>query len=342
MEVENIVSSDSNLANILFQAHKSNVYSVRTEIFSSLKDGSGGINFDAEEILIRKNEFDSNTLRFYEIFPWFLSDLTGLDHSKTHEIAVNWLSMYFYITILDDYLDDGVEIKAKDFIGTAHLAQKGLLNLFKNVCNTKYEKIFNESLLASAKYQLEDTLYSSARNLKPGTRMETSAGKNSILIICASAFAASKFGSDSILEITKELLLTVQYLDDLADFEGDYTKHNFTELLKGLSFKSELNNNQFSKYDLIEKMLLSGSIEEILKNIENGTSRAIQVVTKNHLSFSSQNPSIIYLNSLIMEVVKLRNFILMNVVDYSDLSFDNKQLIIKEIDTSIQKIYLHT
>ena len=242
----------------LFTEHKKDILSTRESLFSFLEKKAPSMSLAVKNILERKLEqtqIDELPLMF-ELFPWIIKDLTGLSWRKTHEVSINWLAVNLYISFLDDHLDSKIEIKADEFLGASLLSQKGLINLFKIVSGTKFEKLFTDSLFNAANFQLEDVI---DRAMVTKTNLEKSksaSGKNQILIACAGALAASKEDhSEFIIRLTNKILIVVQFLDDLADVESDLKHNNITVLLNEVVKESRIDVKNIERKELIKELI---------------------------------------------------------------------------------------
>lgn len=334
-----------NPASLLFFDHENNINSVRKSLLSNLKKRSLPIATGIENILNRKKDEakNKNLPHLFELFPWLLKDLTGLDHEKTYEIAINWLSLYLYISLMDDYLDFEMEIKADEFIGSSFLAHNGLINLFKIVNETRYEKIFSDSLFSSAKYQLNDVLVKPISYGESFEKAESASGKNSVLVACAGAVAAScENNSEFVIDLTQELLLSIQLLDDLADFEEDLINNNITILLNGIFTHNRMELKNITRSEIIHQLIISKSLLNVITRIESSLSTSISLILSRAQSQINSTSTFIYITSLFDEVFMLRTFLEVYQNEFEYLTNEKQNIIIKEIDKRIHRIYLHT
>jgi len=277
----------------------------------------------------------------FEIFPWLLRDLTNLDHSKSREISINWLALYLYVSFLDDHLDKGSNINPDEFIAASVLAQTSLINLFKIVDNTKYEDLFKECLIRSAKFELQDVIEQSLVYNDSFTKSESASGKNAILLACAGAIAASnEKDSDFIIEITRELLLCVQLLDDITDFEEDFRQGNITIPLN--DFFREIKPSNFSKNTMLEFMLQSDSLFKILDRIEISLTKVVDLIHTCCLNIHQTNPALQYFLAMLNKVSQLKLYIESIEGSFENLSTNIKETIRTEFESKLIEIYCHT
>ncbi len=330
---------------LLYHSHREDILSVRKTLFTSLDKRSPSIGKAARKILQKKlNHSPIKDLpMMFELFPWLMRDLSGLDKAKTKKISVSWLAIYLYVSFLDDCLDSKNEINADEFLSASVLAQKGLINLFKIVNGTKFESLFNNSLFTSANFQLLDVLEQARVNEDSFAKANSASGKNGILIACAGAFAASKNDkADFIVKLTNKLLLTVQFLDDLADFEEDFASKNITVLLNNAVKEGRLNPKTSGRNKLIQELISSGSLLSVVKTIESSLTTAIILINQEVKNNKKENPSYNFFTSLYLNVVSFRDYLESNQPGFSKLPFKKRSVVIEEIDKAIKKIYLHT
>jgi len=329
---------------ILFHAHEKNILSVRETLFASISSISVPMAKAAEDILMRKIDQagGKSTVRLFEIFPWVLKDLADLSWHKTHDVSVNWLAVYLYVTFLDDHLDSKTNIKAEEFLGASILAQKGLLNLFKVVHGTKYESLFTNALLSSASSQLTDVLEQAEVKTEQFGKASSASGKNNILIACAGALAAAcNTDSPFIIDFTKKLLLAVQLLDDLADFEEDFSRNNVTILLNDIYERNHDLQSKYSRKDILSKLVESGSLLNVIKRISNSMQAAKDLLSTN-VRHKTRRPSVEFFQTIHKTIVSFESALSVYKIGYSSLSSIEKDTILDEVDNYVSRIYLHT
>lgn len=345
MRTESIVRTSENPSRLLLQKHEKDVFSARESLFAFLKEKSPAMSLAAKEILERKlnKASEENLPLMFELFPWIIKDLTGLGWKKTHEISINWLAINLYVYFLDDHLDSKTEIRAEEFLGASVLAQKGLLNLFKIVSGTKFEKLFNESLFSSASFQLEDVLNQQVVSENNFAKAKSASGKNQILIACAGAFAASKEkDAKFIIQLTKKILLTVQFLDDLADFEDDFKSNNITVLLNKVIKENKLTTKDAQRNEIVFELISTGSLLNVIHKIESSLSASITLIEGIKIKNKKSNPSYQFFTSLYIEVLLLHQLLTNSKDTFLKLPERQQLEIIEKIDKAISRIYLHT
>lgn len=335
--------NQSNPSSTIFYHYESQILSTRSSLFSSLKTKSERIAIVAESILNKKinSKNEKGLPHLFEIFPWLLKDLTGLDHSKAHEISINWLALYIYVSFLDDHLDLKTKIKPDEFITASVLVQTSLINLFKIVDNTKYEELFRECLIRSAKYELKDVVDQAIFHNDDFTKSDSASGKNAILFACAGAVAASmEKNSDFIIDLTGELLLAAQLLDDLTDIEEDFAQGNITIPLNSVT--RELDGTTSNRINILSLMLQSRSLFNVITRIESSLSNLIVIINTSDVLIDPSNPALVYFQNLLTKVAQVRIYIESIEVSFKNTSNATQERLIEELQTKLEEIYCHT
>jgi len=334
-----------NLGSILLNNYADNVNSVRTELLKGVKSKSPDFHDGIVNILnrIANKGYGKSLPNLFEIFPWVLRDITDLDYHRTHEISVNWLALYLYVSLVDDYLDLKIEILPNELLGSSFLATDGLIKLFKIVNGTQYEKTFTDSLFSSARFQLSDVVNQSISYNDSFTKAESASGKNTILLACAGVVAAScKNNSQFVIELTEKLLLAIQLLDDLADFEEDLLRNNITIILNGLDDISVAQNEPITRYEILYKLISTGALWNVVSKIESLLITALHIIDQNTQLKRNPTTTKDFFTSILAEV-KLLGGILIEFQEKFELLTKTEQTnIIEEVDKRIHKIYLHT
>ena len=333
----------SNPSLFIYKQYETQILSTRKGLVSSLSSKSKDIGTAAQKLLERKiAEGDEKGIpHLFEIFPWLLSDLTDLDSTKVQEISINWLGLYLYISFLDDHLDLNTRIEPDEFIAASVLAQTSLLNLFKIVDNTKYEELFKDSLIASANHELKDVVEKELVYNNDFTKAESASGKNSILLVCAGAVAASsKNNSEFIIDITRELLLTAQLLDDLTDIEEDFKHGNITIPLNSIARDCE--NSSPSRIEIISLLLQSNSLYKILVQIESSLGKVVTHIHLSGISIQQSNVTLCYFNIMLSKINQLKTYIEDLNSSFKDLTPNDQNGVIKDLEAKLSEIYCHT
>ncbi len=273
-----------------FNLYKSNLLKTRGSLFKELDMTSSIFGDEARKILEEKLISNNNTPLLGELFPWIIKDLVKADDCITHNISVGWLAIYLYTLFIDEYLDKPELICPNKFITGSLLAKTGLLKISHFTNNTIYESYVDNALSYSARNQQLDVSFQKD-NLPLIFKEQYSEGKNYVILACAGALAAqNNRHAEFITSFSRTLLLTLQYLDDIADFEEDFYSKNYTVLLND-AFKDNpdfYNNPKFhSKQNLLSELIESGSLHRSLKKIINLLNESINLIEKYQLSNNS-------------------------------------------------------
>ncbi len=343
MKTDFFQTESSNPSFLAYLHYEHEVLSVRSGLFSSLHSKSDRIAVAAEKILEKKISAinQKGVPNLFEIFPWLLRDLTNLDYEKSHEISINWLALYLYVTFLDDHLDNKSKIEPDEFIAASVLAQTSLINLFKIVDNTKYEDLFKECLIRSADYELKDIIEQTVVYSESFAKSDSASGKNAILLACAGAVAAStEIESDFIVDITRELLLSVQLLDDLTDFEEDLNQGNITIPLNDIA--RDLKETSSSRSVILGLMLHSKSLFKVVEQIEFSLAKVVALIHKSNAIISQSNPALLYFIAMHSKVNLLRLYIKSIEDSFENLSLNMQDKVKSELAAKLNEIYCHT
>ncbi|MEO6239798.1 MAG: hypothetical protein ABIQ40_00615 [Bacteroidia bacterium] len=335
----------SNPSQLLFKSHEHSILSTRQALFSFITEKSPAMGVATNKILHRKLEQASkdNLPVMFELFPWIIKDLTGIGQRKINDISINWLALNLYVAFLDDHLDSKTEIKAEEFLGASILAHKGLINLFKIVHGTEFEKLFNDSLFSAAHFQLEDVLSQSKISRNKFSKLKSAYGKNGILIACAGALAAAKLEkADFIIDLTKSMLLSVQLLDDLADFESDFKQNNITTLLNDVATKRKKKYFPLKRRKIISDFISTGALLRVTQKVEQSLSTSVTLIENNVSGRTKSNPSYRFFTTLYVEVVSMRNLLEGLSSKFKAMPTKEKRAAITEVDKSISKICMHS
>jgi len=334
---------NSNPSFLLYTHYESEILSVRNGLLSSIYSKSERIAAAVDKILQKRiNAINEKGIpHLFEIFPWLLRDLTNLDHDQAHDISINWLALYLYVSFLDDHLDIHTKIEPDEFIAASFLAQSSLINLFKIVNNTKYESLFKESLILSAKYELKDVIEKAIVHNDSFTKTNSATGKNAILLACAGALAASAENeSDFIIDLTRELLFAVQLLDDLTDVEEDLIQGNITIPLNDIVRDCKLTLS--SSGTIISLMIQSNSLHQVLVRIESSLSSVVALIHASGLKIQQSNSALQYFLVMLSKVSNLRLYIESIEDSYKIISTSKQEKVIKELEKKLKEIYCHT
>lgn len=214
--------------------------------------------------LINKRLIDSNTPVLGELIPWMLSDLFELEIDQVQDIATAWLKVYLYTCLIDDLLDEEAIFSPDEVLVSSLLFQEGSATLFNVVRNTKYEALLKDAFYLSAEGELQDL---KEQHIPHANKAIAAKKKNYVLLACSAALAArSNERGNTIVEFSEAILLGLQYLDDIADWENDFSNGNYTKLLsQGLAHEvgsTKIKSRKVLLGDLVETGALNNLLSE--------------------------------------------------------------------------------
>jgi hypothetical protein len=293
-----------------FEVYKNNILSCRQELFKELGEVSLEFAKEAKNILEVKLQSEINP-PMGELFPWLIKDLTDSDAITTQRISVGWLAIYLYTLFLDEYVDNPKLLSPAKFITGSLLAKTGLLKIAHFTFNTPYEGLFENALTYSAANQQLDVKFQK-ENTNLQFKKRYSEGKNYVVLACAGALAAQNSKhSDFIIQITQKLLLTFQYLDDLADFHDDFNRSNYTVLLND-AFSDNPDfmklSKARSKKEILVHLLESGALYRVTKKIIDILDESLILIKKNNLD-NNRKSSVKFFSELEIECNTLINYL---------------------------------
>ena len=253
-----------------FRNYESSILKTRESLFAELDSISSDFGNEARKILKAKLQSNNNTPLLGELFPWIIKDLVNADSDTTQKISVGWLAIYLYTLFLDENVDNPKALEPTKFIAGSLLAKTGLLKISRFTNNTPYESFIDKAFSFSAKNQQLDSKFQNEKT-DIDFKEKYSEGKNHIVLVCAGALAAENSKhAEFITQFTKNLLLTLQYLDDLADYKEDFVANNFTVLLSDtFNNNSEFNSllKQSSNRKLLSELVSTGALQRVVEKI---------------------------------------------------------------------------
>lgn len=324
-----------------YRTYENNIKNVRESLFVELEGLSSDFSIEARKILDEKLQSNQNNPLFGELFPWIIKDLTNADSETTHRISIGWLALYLYTLFLDEYVDDPKLIEPKKFITGAVLAKTGFLKISHFTNNTPYEKYIDQALSLSVLNQNLDTQFQK-QITKINIKAEYSEGKNYVVLACAGALAAvhSKY-AEFITKFTESLLLTLQYLDDIADFKEDFKADNITVLLNE-AFKSnpklqaKLKNTK--NRELLKELILTNALQRVVDKIQVLLNQSIILIQENKLIKQTNKPSVDYFLTLQTSIASFNKFLKKDAIHFKGYSQDQQDIIIDKSEKFIKLI----
>jgi len=317
-----------NPINSLSRSKMADIISSRNSVILNLEKTSISLGEGGRKILLRKLN-SSASPPIGELIPWILKDLFNIPNSMVKTVAIGWLEIYLYTTLIDDLLDNKRVAEPDELLAGSLMFHDGVLRLSKMVAGTKYESVLKESLHKAAEYQLLDV--TKKFNTDPSLKEKIAEGKNLVLLACAVALASGSPNKQTrMIDFTKSIILGLQYLDDIADWEEDYKNGNFTKLLaiahaRLESFADGFHNTikSMPKNKVFAVLIKTGALSDLLKETNRIITTSILMATS-HNNYSLTETHHFFYNLLeltniaIKEVETARNLI--------EIPFDDNQI----------------
>ncbi len=268
----------------------------RDEMFSMMAKHSPIIEESARGLAIRYDSLAPN--RAGAMLPILLSEIVDVDKESLKRIGGAWYSLYLYTLLVDEQMDNSYQAKPIEYMAGTALLSAGLFELRDVVSGTEYQCIFEESIKKAIAGQAED--FEASQEVNPiGDRESHAIGKNMYLLALASVFAAVSGDGEKLLPFVRNLILAVQYLDDVSDFMEDFENKNFTALLSGTV--GRLRAPPVNRLNLLSDLISSGSLFEILSTTKKALDDALMYVS----DISSRGDALSYINALRINVCQL-------------------------------------
>lgn len=325
-----------------FHVYEKDILLVRENLFNQLEKITPEFSHEVRSLFEYKLKNNDYRPPLGELFPWIIKDLTNMDSKVTNRISLGWFAIYLYTLFLDEFVDYKKNIKPEIFLAGSILAKIGLTNLSKIVNGTKYEEMIDHALNESALNQLRDVQ-------KQGTseslfeKEEYSSGKNKIIYACAGAFAASNSKYDNfIIEFTKSLLLSLQYLDDIADIEEDYFNNNYTVLLHDINDEKTkqlfIKNSSVSYRLILSQLIDNGSLERVTEKLYELLSRSIFLIDKILNIDKTKLESYIFFTTLNDSIKSLNSYLNIQTKNFRMLENKKREIILDQVEQHIKYI----
>jgi len=304
---------EKRIANLsyLTQDFRTSVLENRKNFFAFLQDArlSDKLISDVKKYLSYR-DFQANGKELMgEYFPWLLKDLINHKSESFNTISINWLAVYTSISMIDDKLDleSFQDNELTKSVADKVIAQLGTLNLYRIVVGTKYEQLFLDSIVNAANGQSSDVALSFEQNIEEKDRIATE--KNHLLFALSGAIAATTQHSpekaDFILQFTKNMLVTVQHLDDISDYSEDFAMNKMTSLLSGINLKVDLSTDE----KIVEELVVSGSLENTLKKVIISNNKVLNLISSGSDFINNNSKAIPLFRNLHTSLVEIEEYI---------------------------------
>jgi hypothetical protein len=255
----------------LYNSKKRELFKTRRHLLKELTSISPRLEILATHLIERKLNICSYP-PLGEMMPWVLGELAHLDHRPIESVARGWLPIYLYGLLIDDRADQGQALSSEEQLLVWLLFQIGLRELHKIVNGTPYEQTFDSELSNAVRYQLVDIRESAFSESEE--REQYSIGKNSCLVACAAAVAATTESlSVDIVKFTRTLRLALQFLDDLGDWKEDAASNNhtvfLTKIIASFSESSSVRLSSLEPSQILRLAIESNALSDTLRRIQD-------------------------------------------------------------------------
>lgn len=264
----------------LFERKERGIYETRDRLFEKLSACSTELSHVVSTFFDEKRRTSPSPL-LGELMPWVLEDICDTDNSVTRHIAVGWLALYLYLILIDTDADTGADPNPDRVLAGMLLWTTGLTQFYELVANKCVQTKISSSIGHAIASQ-----YSDIHDTSPNNDLEYKAhyasGKNYCLVALANVFEAAK-GSRSNLAVPfiRDLLLPIQYLDDISDWREDLRAGSYTVLLsRALTVARQPSGKASLGYaddDMIalRSLVSSGALGSTVTEIERQLSQAL-------------------------------------------------------------------
>lgn len=324
---------------LFYNKYEGNIIKTRESLFHELNNVSSDFGNEARKILEAKLKSNSNIPLLGELFPWIINDLVNADPKTTHKVSVGWLAIYLYTLFLDEHVDNPKQLDPTKFMAGSLLASTGLLKISRFTNNTPFEGYIDKAFSHSAKNQHLDILFQK-ENADLHFKENYSEGKNYIVLACAGALAAQNSNyAEFIIQFTKKLLLTLQYLDDICDYEEDFATQNFTVLLSDTFQNNKEFIHSFKSYsnrELLSELIGSGALQRVVKKVISLLNQSVLLIQRNNLP--NNKASVEFFYTLLLHCQSLNSYLNKNQMHFEYLPIEEKSVILDKVEKHITLI----
>lgn len=235
-----------------------------------------------------------------EIWPLLLADLAGVDTAKMRRVSQAWLAIYLYTLMLDRHCDEPQKPEAAVVLTGTVLFEIGLGDLLEITSGTPWANEVRSSVHDAIRSQLGD-LTCRGREASLDDKRKHAAAKNSGFFMCVAAIAAvGGIDPGALRKFTSNVLLALQHLDDIGDFEPDYLRGHFTPLLSSAAELSDpvvSTTQKLSRSELLTALIKSQALYAILAEARTVLRQATKEISAAY-DASNSSPSRFYLSGL--------------------------------------------
>jgi len=217
------------------------------------------------------------------VWPFFLADLAVVPLERVRQIAKAWLAIYAYTLILDAACDSAVPSARSDTLAGALLFEIGLGDLLTLSPPGSVQQQEIRSALRTALDGQERDVREMRHWQDPIRKRQSATDKNAGFLVCCSAVASLGMRpSAPLIAFTHRVLLSLQHLDDIADYREDWRVGNRTPLLSDLLCSDEAVDDDENPQELLEALVRSGALGNVLAEIHLALGEAVPRVTASY------------------------------------------------------------
>lgn len=220
--------------------------------------------------------------RVGELFPHMLNEIAQISADDFKRIGVAWYGIYLYSMIIDGRMDAHKSLSASESLASTFMLTK-CINDVKDLIPGDAEKqefinLLNDSFIG----QFED--YIAGKNYT-SQKADTSYKKNSYLTALAVAFSALSREDNNVVCFTRNVVLALQYLDDVTDYVEDYKQGNHSVLLQKAFGKKLENTDDVNEIELLCILVKSGALRDILEDTVTSIDMAFMALSDKSINF---------------------------------------------------------
>jgi len=263
-------------ATTLRVAHRSDLRSTRASLLRDLRGISRPLARVAARVMRQRDLLTPPAIG--ELWPWLIGDLASLPSAEVQKVSKAWLAIYLYTLLLDKQCDEPSDSpNPTDALTGALLFEYGLGDFLVMTAGTKWQATVRDAVRCSLRDQELDVRMA-ARVDDPVCKRQTAAGKNAGFLMCTAALSAlTQIDKPVLDEFAKSVLLAFQHLDDIADYDDDWRRGNFTPLLiAARGHLANLDPTVSAKSLILEGLVISGALRDILSETKTSVECALQ------------------------------------------------------------------
>lgn len=264
----------------LFESKQVAIHRTRDDLFDRLNNISSDLS-DVVSAFFYDKLRSSSTPLLGELMPWILQDICRTDEPITRQIAVGWLGLYLYSNLIDTDADHNRASPPDRVLAGMLLLTTGLTQLCDLAPTIHLQTTISSPLnhaIASQHADIHDTSPYNDLTYKA----QYAAGKNHGLLALANVFAAAKAsGCHLAVPFIRDLMLPLQYLDDIADWREDLHAGSYTVVLSRGIASPRLPLNDTPRWysdnetTVFYSLMVSGALRSTLEEIQYLLSKAL-------------------------------------------------------------------